>query len=72
MYLNMCFFFVISTVTLEDAKEYCRILLHVEDNGSLCPTEARKSSRGWIEAKASLHSQLHKAKSSIDYEQHQE
>jgi hypothetical protein len=31
---------------MEDAKEHRRVLLHVEDNGPICSTEAREGSRG--------------------------
>lgn len=37
-------------VTVEDAEEYCRILLHVEDDRSLCSAETRESGRGRVEA----------------------
>lgn len=57
---------------MEDAQEHRRILLHVEDDRSLCTAETRQSGRGWVEAEASLHSQLHQTQSSSHHQQQQQ
>ena len=54
---------------MEDAEEHCRILLHVEDDRSLCSAEACEGRRGRVEAQASLHSQLHQTELGFDHQQ---
>lgn len=41
-------FGVLSTAALEDVEEYHRVLLYVEDNGSLCTAETCQSSGGRV------------------------
>ena len=43
---------------MEEPEEYRGILLHVEDDGSLCAAETHQGSRGGNQIKTSLHSQL--------------
>lgn len=43
---------------MEDAKESCGILLHVEDDGPLRAAEARQGGRSRVQTEAGVHSQL--------------
>lgn len=54
---------------VENIEEYRRILLHVEDDRSLRPTEATESRRCRIEIETSLHSELQQAERS-NYQQY--
>lgn len=42
--------------TMEIIKEHCRILLHVENYGSVCAAETSQSRGGRVEIETSLHS----------------
>lgn len=55
MYLNNIF---PNPVAMEDAKEPCRVLLHVEDDGPLRSTETRQGGGGRVQVETSVHSQL--------------
>lgn len=43
-FTNMCFLYF--SVTMENAEECNRVLLHVENNGSICSTEKSEGCRG--------------------------
>lgn len=56
-------------VAVENIEEYRRVLLHVEDDRSLCPAKATESRRCRIETETSLHSELQQAERS-DHQQY--
>lgn len=60
----LCFVYVSATV--ENTEKCDRVLLHVENDGSVCSTEKSEGGGGREQTEASLHTKLQQ-KSSVDH-----